>query len=556
MSDDEDHLEFEEEEYDENEDENESEDFEDFDDEENLEMDEFGAIVENVFDEDETMTRITLKKNVPDSVKIGSDTAHALKTLRRAMLQAVPRVTADSFSLSYTSEEEKAALGVCIISNTKTSGSGSLYDPQMGPTRVGNPCVTCYTTIDKCPGHLGRIILPEPIFHPMAIENILLILKTVCHECGQLLISKEEFESKQFGNYHREERLSQIAKYTESTASSKTRCSYVHEGKVCNVVQRRYPKKPDKNVIQYESVTDEKRMNTLTAREVLMIFNEISDENAKMLGLDNMHPRNYIVRSILVPPNCVRPKIEDVNNESGQWVDKNDTEFKAILSNIQAYTTTRGGDKSSFMDKIFISYQKLLEGDKNTKGGKENVSMKARFKGKTGLLNNVSGKRGEQAARSVITGNDWIGFGMVGVPEYIRQKLTIPVTVAEFNMKFLQRLLREGDVLYIVRKNGKTSGRRLVVDNDIRKEYKLQIGDVVRRTIRNGDVVFFGRQPSLSVGSLIAMRVIIINDNTFQFALPHTKTFAADFDGKLSLLSTGSLKRVILPSFLVFIYLF
>lgn len=578
MSDNEDDmLEFEDENYDDDamEEENVSEDEEDNFDEDEEDEDEEDMDAELVEDEDENVTQITLKKPVKEQVLIGTNTANVLRKINADMLAKVPRVTADSFRLSYLSEKQKAEISVCIISSSKTNDMfGTIYDPQMGPIRVGNPCLTCHAMVDNCPGHYGRIILPAPIIHPLATNVVLLILKSVCHECAKILISKEEFDAKQFYKYSGLARLAQIAKDTEST-SSKVTCTYVVKGKcedcdsneacfntknenpkycaehkksgmvdvtkLCGVVQRKYPKKPNDNKIQYVTNQDNTmKHNTLTANEIYTIFNNISEEDARMLGFsEDMHPRNFIVHSILVPPNCVRPRIEDATSSNGDWVDGNDTEYKTILNNIKDFEK-RDVDKTEKMDKIWSAYKQLLDGDASAKGGKQNLSMKARFKGKTGLISNISGKRGEQAARSVITGNDWIGFGMVGVPEYIRQKLTVPVMVANFNKDFLQQLLRQGEVLYIVRKNGKTAGKRLIIDETIRREYILQVGDIVRRMIRNGDVVFFGRQPSLSVGSLMAMRVIIIKANTFQFALSSTKSYSADFDGSVGWNSISS----------------
>lgn len=64
-----------------------------------------------------------------------------------------------------------------------------------------------------------------------------------------------------------------------------------------------------------------------------------------------------------------------------------------------------------------------------------------------------------------------------------------------------------------------------------RIEYKLQIGDVVERYLKNGDIVLFNRQPTLHQASMLAKRIIIRKCRTFRFNLASTKSFNADFDG-------------------------
>lgn len=64
-----------------------------------------------------------------------------------------------------------------------------------------------------------------------------------------------------------------------------------------------------------------------------------------------------------------------------------------------------------------------------------------------------------------------------------------------------------------------------------RLDYKLKIGDVVERHLKNGDIVLFNRQPTLHQASMLAKRIIIRPCRTFRFNLASTKTFNADFDG-------------------------
>ena len=61
-----------------------------------------------------------------------------------------------------------------------------------------------------------------------------------------------------------------------------------------------------------------------------------------------------------------------------------------------------------------------------------------------------------------------------------------------------------------------------------KKPFKIEIGDTVERQLKNGDVILFNRQPTLHKGSMLAKRIIIRNNKTFQFNLASTKSFNAD----------------------------
>jgi DNA-directed RNA polymerase beta' subunit len=64
-----------------------------------------------------------------------------------------------------------------------------------------------------------------------------------------------------------------------------------------------------------------------------------------------------------------------------------------------------------------------------------------------------------------------------------------------------------------------------------RKRINLNIGDVVHRHIKNGDIILLNRQPTLHKGSMLAKRARVMEGKTFRMNLATTKTFNADFDG-------------------------
>lgn len=100
-------------------------------------------------------------------------------------------------------------------------------------------------------------------------------------------------------------------------------------------------------------------------------------------------------------------------------------------------------------------------------------------------------------------------------------------------------ILRKDDTMVTTRggKGGKgemNSGGGGVIEIPAlqKKMIVLEIGDVVDRKLKTGDMVLFNRQPTLHVGSMIAMRIRVgLPHNTIRMNLAATKTFNADFDG-------------------------
>jgi DNA-directed RNA polymerase beta' subunit len=64
-----------------------------------------------------------------------------------------------------------------------------------------------------------------------------------------------------------------------------------------------------------------------------------------------------------------------------------------------------------------------------------------------------------------------------------------------------------------------------------KKDFELQIGDIVHRHLQNGDVLLLNRQPTLHKGSMMAHKVVILDAKTFRLNLATTKSYNADFDG-------------------------
>lgn len=95
-------------------------------------------------------------------------------------------------SLELLSSDEILKTSVCKVTSTivfDTDGprKGGLHDPAMGSLEQQIPCTTCGCRRD-CPGHLGHIELPLPVFHPTLLPTFVRLLKTLCFRCRRLKI--------------------------------------------------------------------------------------------------------------------------------------------------------------------------------------------------------------------------------------------------------------------------------------------------------------------------------------------------------------------------------
>jgi len=167
--------------------------------------------------------------------------------------------------------------------------------------------------------------------------------------------------------------------------------------------------------------------------------------------------------------------------------------------------------------------------------GKPIRGLCQRLKGKHGRFRgNLSGKRVDFSARTVISPDPNLKINEVGVPELVAMKLTYPERVTLHNIEKLRKCILNGidkhpGANYVVQKDGtrrflKYGNRELIAQS-------LQIGDVVERHLEDGDPVLFNRQPSLHKMSIMSHRARVFPWRTFRFNECVCTPYNADFDG-------------------------
>ena len=151
------------------------------------------------------------------------------------------------------------------------------------------------------------------------------------------------------------------------------------------------------------------------------------------------------------------------------------------------------------------------------------------MKGKEGRFrSNLSGKRVNFSARTVITPDPYLSINQVGVPELAARELTVPVRINIHNLSFMRDLIKENfdptdpekyipGINYMIRPDGRRV--KLTEENWEFNHDRLEPGFIVERHLMDGDIVLFNRQPSLHRMSMMAHEVRIMKGKTFRINL-------------------------------------
>jgi DNA-directed RNA polymerase II subunit RPB1 len=283
-----------------------------------------------------------------------------------------------------------------------------------------------------------------------------------------------------------------------------------------------------------------------TALECYNLFDRITDEDARLLGLNPVyaHPRNLILTALPVPPPHVRPSVaRDAVARA-----EDDITFKLadiIKANQRLSDEIKNGGSNVSREEFLAQLQAhcamlidnsipgLLTGTQRS--GKALKTFRERLVGKGGRVRgNLMGKRVDFSARTVITADPILSIHQVGVPRSIALNLTVPERVNRYNMLKLQKLVENGPFVYPGAKylsQTASDGTMTRYDLSRRYDHRLRIGDVVERHLVDDDTVLFNRQPTLHKMSIMCHKAKILNYSTFRLNLTCTTPYNADFDG-------------------------
>jgi DNA-directed RNA polymerase subunit A' len=425
---------------------------------------------------------------------------------------------------------------------------GGLVDTRLGVVDPGLRCKTCGGTVRECPGHFGHIDLVRPIIHVEFAKHIHLVLKSTCPSCHKVLGKKTKAEKK------KEE------KPAEKSEASEEPPSLLDIAEAKKAEQKKEPKKkkekgtktcdhcgaelPEVKLLKPTTIFRNKDMMLPT--DIRDWLASISDGELRELGFDPLYsrPEWMIVTALPVPPVNVRPSI---TLETGERSEDDLTHklVDVIRINQKLDANINAGAPQLIIEDLWelLQYHVTTYFDNETanipparhRSGRPLKTLAQRLKGKEGRFRyNLSGKRVNFSARTVISPDPRISLDEVGIPQRIAEELTIPVHVTEWNLDYCKGLIMSGSyprAHYIIR----SDGRRIKVGDteEMRKEQAegLKVGSVLERQIVDGDISLFNRQPSLHRISMMAHEIRVLPGRTFRLNPVTVSPYNADFDG-------------------------
>lgn len=414
-----------------------------------------------------------------------------------------------------------------------------LMDPRLGVIEPGLRCKTCGRKVDECPGHFGHIDLAMPVIHVGYTKVIKALLKATCRACGRILLTQKQIEELRGGR---------IFDFSESGLSGFTTKNILSETIKASSLAKICPHcSEEQHKITLDKPTSfRENGHKLTPKEVRERLERIPDKDLYPLGINPKvaRPEWMILTALPVPPVTVRPSI---TLESGDRSEDDLTHklVDVLRINQRLQENRDAGAPQLIVEDLWelLQYHITTYFDNQTSGipparhrsGRPLKTLAQRLKGKEGRFrSNLSGKRVNFSARTVVSPDPVLSINDVGVPVSAARELTIPIRVNKFNKKITQKLVRRGPlnypgVNYVIR----TDGHRIKVTDKNAENLaeKLDIGFIVERHLIDGDIVLFNRQPSLHRMSMMAHEVRVMSFKTFRLNLSVCPPYNADFDG-------------------------
>ncbi|KAL3917569.1 MAG: hypothetical protein SGILL_004651, partial [Bacillariaceae sp.] len=423
---------------------------------------------------------------------------------------------------------------------------GGCLDPRLGVSDKISVCATCKRKLVDCAGHFGYIRLALPVFHIGYLRHTLHLLQCVCKSCSRVLL-------------HENDREMYLAKFrnprTDVLAKNSILKKIVHEKfkgrkaedeleNMLGQLDLAMEHNKDLDAIMHESKAP---AEDLLPTKVLEIFQGIPDSDCEVLWLDPQigRPENLILSNVLVPPVAIRPSVQ-LDFGGGSNEDDLTVKLQEILDVNVALelALTKGPHTRTIMEEwdfLQLQVAQYINGEtpglQRPIGAKPMRGLCQRLKGKQGRFRgNLSGKRVDFSARTVISPDPNLCVDEVGVPKRVAMTMTFPERVSRYNRTKLQARVRNGPDIHpganLIRM-GDSQGfvKSLAFGDRDKAAETLRIGDVVERHMEDGDIVLFNRQPSLHKVSIMAHRAKVMEWRTFRFNTCVCAPYNADFDG-------------------------
>uniref|UniRef100_A0A1Q3FVX2 DNA-directed RNA polymerase subunit n=1 Tax=Culex tarsalis TaxID=7177 RepID=A0A1Q3FVX2_CULTA len=457
----------------------------------------------------------------------------------------------------------------------RTPVSYGVLDRRMGVSQKDATCDTCKKGLNDCVGHFGYIDLALPVFHVGHFRATITILQSICKICSRVMLKEDE--KKQFSARLMNPNLSYLAKKSihsqvlkKAKKNTKCPCCGSLNGPVkkgaglMKIVHEPFRGKKatdplvtsaldemlgaiEGNRELSQTIGPSSLMKELNPLEVLDLFKNIPKSDIPLLGMTSpeSNPADLIVTRVFVPPVCIRPSVvsevkagtteDDLTMKQSEILLISDVITKHMMSGGKIELIQEDWDYLQLHCALYFNSELSgiplsLMPKKPTRG------IVQRLKGKQGRFRgNLSGKRVDFSARTVISPDPNLMIHQVGVPDRVAKILTFPERVNTANINRMRQLIKNGTEKHpganYVQQKGSAFKKYLAYGNRDKVAQDLKCGDIVERHLMDGDVVLFNRQPSLHKLSIMCHVAKVQPQRTFRFNECACTPYNADFDG-------------------------
>lgn len=459
------------------------------------------------------------------------------------IISDLPEYVIDYVSFHPYNLEYQEKTSVCFINNNEIYSVNGVNDARMGVSEPNQICETCKQNCVSCTGHQGVIRLNKAIINPRFLKNVIFLMKCICNCCGELLISDEMIDTVKIKGPGRLKILSELASNVCFGKNKDPRF------KQC-IRNPSFMVKKSKNLhflmTEYciKEGSEKKKIHLpMHVETIVKILKRISGrpDQLKKLGFTGItRPIDYIIQDYNVIPVCNRrphyfvhgqPQDDPITCSYKDLVNKNEKLNIERIQDVKKHKVTEI-ERDLWVHAIHI----MDNTDGTNKHGKSEPIKGIKERISEGKDRSLA--RGSQIKRNNYTGRTVAGPShsssiiFVEVPEKFRESHTILEKVTKFNIRKIIDLFEKRQIASIIYATGPKKDKNYVYqDSNSDKFPPPSIGDTVRRWGETGDMIMFGRNPTLSKFSNISAMVKYVNKKTIGVSCPLTKQFNMDFDG-------------------------
>jgi DNA-directed RNA polymerase subunit A' len=414
---------------------------------------------------------------------------------------------------------------------------GGLMDVRLGVIDPGLRCKTCGSKLKECTGHFGYIALARPVIHISFVSVVLTLLRHTCRDCSRILMPAAKIEQyseqlKKLGNDKGPEIMRKKLKDIMTAMKVGNKCPY------CKVKQKKVTLEKPTTFLE-----DDKRISPIEIRSRL---ERIPDEDIELFAMKSsaVRPEWMVLTVLPIPPVTMRPSItletgerseDDLTHKLGDIVRINQRLFENINAGAPEIIVEDLWDLLQYHITTFFDNAVAQLPPARHRSGQPLKTLTERIKSKEGRIrHNLTGKRTNFSARTVISPDPMLQLNEVGVPYVMAMKLSVAERVTEWNMEYLKEFIKRGPkeypgANYVVRPDGKK--KRLTEDIIETSLEELQPGYLVERHLMDGDIAIFNRQPSLHRMSMMCHKIRVLPCKTLRLNPAVCFPYNADFDG-------------------------